>query len=86
MTDKGLSANDLAAKLALIVDYAPRIRAAGVSSLTIGEISMDLLAPEPKAIAHADEDKVLPLDRDPETYGLPEGADIPGFRRPEGKA
>jgi hypothetical protein len=75
---------DLAKQLELIELHAPLLRAAGVHSLAIGEISMVLLPPEPTALIDIGtaEPPRATLD-DNETYGLPEDARVPGFDRPD---
>ncbi len=75
---------DMAAALQLVTEHAPRLRAAGVHSLSIGGVSMVLLPPEPPAptpeVVEDDAPKDLLHDRS--AYGLPDGAELPGFRRP----
>ena len=77
---------DLDAKLALVAEHAPKLRAAGVQVLAIDGITMHLAPHDPPAPVDLrppeDETPVRDLD-DPSTYGLPEGAEVPGFRRPE---
>jgi hypothetical protein len=77
--------NDLAKQLETIAAHAPRLRNAGVKALRVGEISMELTPAESVPIIEAkgDEKPSRGLD-DAVTYGLPEGADVPGFRRPDG--
>ncbi len=74
---------DLAGQLKVITEYAPRLRAAGVQHLSVGEISIALAPPDPVApdVTAAAPPKAM-LD-DPETYGLPDGASPPGFTRPD---
>lgn len=77
----------LAESLRLIAEHAPKLRAAGVQSLTVDGVSMVLLPPDPPAyvapaLTDEDEQPVSLLD-DPSAYGLPDGAEVPGFRRPD---
>ncbi len=67
-----------------IAEHAPKLRAAGVQSLSVDGVSMVLLPPDPPA-QDAEPGTAEPSsDRDdPNTYGLPEGAEAPGFRRPD---
>lgn len=75
--------NDLAKQLETIAAHAPKLRGAGVRTLSIGEISMELAPPDPAPpVSVADEKTKRDLD-DVVTYGLPEGAEVPGFRRPD---
>jgi hypothetical protein len=77
--------DDLATQLTLIARHAPILREAGVQSLTVGEISMVLLPPDPPPMEEAasgEPDQPVSLMEDPESYGLPEGATLPGFIRP----
>jgi hypothetical protein len=76
---------DLAKQLEILTAAAPRLRSAGFQQLSIGEISMVLAPPEPEAplpTPGATEKQTRDLD-DAVTYGLPEGAEVPGFRRPD---
>jgi hypothetical protein len=76
--------DDLATQLTLIARHAPILREAGVQSLTVGEISMELAPPDPPPPEASTGDQKQPRDLDDAvTYGLPEGADVPGFRRPD---
>ncbi len=77
---------DLAKQLETIAAHAPKLRAAGVQSLTIDGISMELAPPDPAPVIEIkgeSEKQGRNLD-DAVTYGLPEGAEVPGFRRPDG--
>jgi hypothetical protein len=76
---------DLAKQLETIAAHAPKLRAAGVQSLSIDGISMGLAPPDPPPPEPSTGDQKQPRDLDDAvTYGLPEGADVPGFQRPEG--
>jgi hypothetical protein len=78
--------DDLAAQLALIASHAPKLRTAGVQSLTIGGLSLVLLPPDPPEsldLAPAESDEPRSALEDPASYGLPDGAAIPGFTRPD---
>jgi hypothetical protein len=75
---------ELEARLRLLEAYAPRLRAAGVQHLNIADVSAVLLAPDPTPlVVVGEDDKPKSLMDSPETYGLPEDAEVPGFRRPE---
>ncbi len=77
---------DLAKQLEAIAAHAPKLRDAGVKALRVGEISMELTPAESVPIIEVKgegEKQSRNLD-DAVTYGLPEGADVPGFRRPDG--
>jgi hypothetical protein len=79
-------ADDLAAQLALIASHAPKLRNAGVQSLTIGGLSLVLLPPDPPApLVSTETESTEPRSalEDPNSYGLPDGAAIPGFTRPD---
>lgn len=76
---------NLAETLRIIADNAPALRAAGVQSLTVEGVSMVLVPPDPPAFVEVAPDRDEPTSdmNDPTTYGLPEGAEPPGFRRPD---
>jgi hypothetical protein len=78
-----MSTNDLPGLLALIEERAPRLRTAGVQSLIVGGVTM-VLAPAdpPQAVDIVEDDQPRSLMDDPEAYGLPPDADVPGFQRP----
>ncbi len=81
----GPLSGDLEAKLRLVVDFAPKLRAAGVASLTVDGVTMALVDVAPPA-ADATPDAPAPepaAEDDPETYGRPPGSRPPGFTRPE---
>lgn len=75
---------DPAGWLALIAARAPALREAGVRSLTVDGVSVELAPydpPAPKdARATAEEPEDLISDR--AVYGLPENVPLPGFVRP----
>jgi hypothetical protein len=73
---------DLAGQLKVITEWASRLRAAGVGHLAIGEISLSLLPPEPVAPMASEATPPIGILEDTETYGLPDGAVVPGFTRP----
>lgn len=76
---------DLTETLRVITEHAPRLRAAGVQSLSIDGIAMVLLPPDPPALeqsADADREPTNDLD-DPTTYGRMPGSSAPGFVRPD---
>ncbi len=78
--------DDLAAQFALIAAHAPRLRSAGVQSLTIGDLSVVLLPPDPpmaQEVTDAELEEPRNALDDASTYGLPEDAEVPGFRRPD---
>ncbi len=79
------SSDGLNAAILLVIEHAPRLRTAGVHSLSIDGVAMVLLPPEPPSpqVSPPDEDEA-PRDllHDPSAYGLPEDAELPGFRRP----
>lgn len=70
--------------LALIADKAPALRKAGVTELVLDGVSVRLapyVDPETQAQAPTQpqtREDLDPLD-DPETFGLPPGAPVPGF-------
>ena len=73
-------------QLDILIAYGPRLRAAGYQSVTIGDdgvVSIVLLPPDPVASDVVDAPPPKAILDDAETYGLPEGADVPGFRRPD---
>lgn len=72
--------SDLAARLALLAEHAPKLRAAGVQALTIDGITLALAPPDPQQPApeHAEAAPVSAFD-DPDTY---QGGKVPGFPRP----
>ena len=75
--------NDLAKQLDILIDRAPKLRAAGFQSLRVGDISMELAPPAveaPESIK-GDDKQARDID-DAVTFGLPEGAELPGFKRP----
>jgi len=79
-------AADISTTLRVIAEHAPKLRAAGVHSLTVDGVSMVLLPPDPAPMPEqqATEDTSPTSDMDdPATYGRPEGSELPGFRRPE---
>jgi hypothetical protein len=73
--------SDLAARLALLAEHAPKLRRAGVSSLTIDDITIGLLPPDPPE-PQPDEETHEPTGEldDPMTFGRSDG--VPGFERP----
>jgi len=77
--------------LTLIAQKAPELRKAGVKAITLdGEGFRVELAPhveETTQQAAKQEEVVEPPDpwNDPQTYGLPPGAKVPGFNRPTKK-
>lgn len=76
-------ARDPATLLALIAREAPALRKAGVTELVFDGVSVKLAphvdeAPAADAAASGARADLNPLD-DPETYGLPQGATVPGF-------
>jgi hypothetical protein len=80
-----MTMTDLAKQLELIAAHAPKLRDAGVQSLSIEGISMVLAPPDPPTPTDTPGDPKSTRDLDDAvTYGLPDGADIPGFRRPDG--
>jgi hypothetical protein len=71
-------------QLELLTEFAPRLRSAGFQSLTIDGITMVLAPPEPAPPEPTKDDEKPKRDLDDVvTYGLPEGAEVPGFRRPD---
>ena len=82
----GPLSGDLEAKLRLVVDFAPKLRAAGVSTLTVEGMSMTLVDVAPPVVDDSkpgDAESEPPVEEDLDTYGLPPGARLPGFTRPE---
>ena len=75
----------------LLAERAPALRAAGVTSFTIGDFAVDFAPheqPPPPPRRRADEDDPAPDAssdpmQDPATYG---GGRVPGFTRPKGGA
>jgi hypothetical protein len=78
--------NDLDTKLQLIAKHAPKLRAAGVQALTVDGVSLQLAPHEEPAgeIPAATAESHVPNNPadDHLTYGLEEGARLPGFTRP----
>lgn len=62
----------------LIVDYAPKLREAGVSSLSVGDVVIALTPHVDQSVAPEDVEPDDPYD-DPTTYGLSPGSPVPGF-------
>ncbi len=70
--------------LDLIIDRAPRLRSAGISSVNLESISFTLApADAPIEVAADDEDEVDAL-HDPATFGRRKS--VPGQRRPKDSA
>ena len=81
---------DLNDTLRTIAEHAPKLRAAGVQSLSIDGIAMVLSPPEPRPYVSTepeqkvDEDDTPKRDADdPTTYGRAPGTPAPGFKRPD---
>ncbi len=77
---------DLAARLSVVALWAPRLRAAGVESLHTADLTLTLRPHDPGPLVALDadpEDEPKSLLDDPSSYGLDEGAEVPGFRRPD---
>jgi hypothetical protein len=78
--------SDLAAQLAVLVEFGPKLRSAGYESIELGEIVVKLraeAAPMAVETSGSDEEQApVPSLHAAETYGLPPGAELPGFRRP----
>lgn len=74
--------------LTMLETRAPALRTAGVLELAIGDLRV-VLAPQAPQIAEAPVARVAVDDEpasaadDPLTYGLPPGAKVPGFERPD---
>ncbi len=75
---------DPAAWLTLIAERAPTLREAGVRSLSIDGVTIELAPYDPPAPTErrSQNDEPRDLLDDRETYGIPEGAAMPGFTRP----
>lgn len=72
--------DSFAARLQLVVNNAARLRADGVTSLTIGDVSISLAPTEPAPLSvEAKSEPTNPAD-DPDTYGMT--GKVPGFERP----
>ncbi len=70
--------------LDLLVDRAPKLRRAGITSIGFGDVTMTLAAAEPEAAPEVEvDDAPSGTLNDPETYGLPPGSKVPGLRRGE---
>lgn len=75
---------DLADALRIIIDNAKAAREAGVSSVRVEGVEFTLREADPPPA----DDKKQPEERrlstldDPTTWGLPEGAQVPGFSDP----
>lgn len=72
------------AMLDAILSRVPALRAAGVSELSVGGVSLKLAAPvvvDPLPVASVTaQDVSAPALDDPESYGLPPGSQVPGFK------
>ncbi len=76
----------LAETLKTIAEHAPKLRAAGVHSLSVDGVSMILTAADQVATPAAaldEEEKPRGLLNDPRAYGREEGDPVPGFTRPD---
>jgi hypothetical protein len=77
---------DLAAQLAILAEHAPRLRAAGIQHLKVADLELVLAPPDPSPVIElgaADAEEPRGVLDDASTYGLPEDADVPGFKRPD---
>lgn len=68
----------------LLEDHAPKLRAAGVRSLAVGDVHVELLPAEPeleddRGDTDEDQDEDSDALNSPATYGLKPGARVPGF-------
>lgn len=68
----------------LLKEEAPALRKAGVLKLTYADVIVELASDDGPVEQQSrdieiDEDPEDPLD-DPRTYGLPPGAEVPGFK------
>lgn len=67
--------------LETLAEHAPRLRAAGVRTLKVGDLSVTLAPPDPPLVDDDDDDDASsPLD-DPATFGRLSG--VPGYQREE---
>ena len=70
----------LAERLTVIAEHAPKLRVAGVQSLTIDGIALVLAPPDDPAPLKDEESELVDPANDPLTYGRT--GKVPGFDRP----
>lgn len=86
--------DDAAGAVDFAVAMAPKLRRAGVTRFRCGDVEFDIgpeqdeppaqSSPEAPEFKDATAVRMHPLD-DPETYNLPRGSALPGYRRPPKK-
>lgn len=71
--------------LELIIEKAPQLRSAGVTSVELDGVCVELAPQEPdypqvawKGFQESEEETAHPLN-DPSTYGLRDGSQLPGY-------
>jgi hypothetical protein len=74
-------ARDPATLLALIAREAPALRRAGVTELVFDGVSVKLAPHVDESVVNAEPPPPEPVGwDDPSLYGLPKGAQVPGFK------
>lgn len=71
-----------------LIARAPAMRAAGILTIALGDVSLTLAESQPEAAPSKQKDDPVPRNvfEDPTAYGLPPGSKVPGFEPPPGWA